>query len=305
MTVQNRTLTAVEGLKVGHWSDPEAKTGCTVVLCPPEGCLASGVIMGSAPGSRESALLDPAKTVERIHGLVFSGGSAYGLASAGGVMRWLEEHGIGFPTPFGLVPIVPASVIYDLGVGRADVRPGEQEGYRAACEATYGVVETGAVGAGTGATIGKHLGVERAVAGGLGCAALEFQGVTVAALVVCNALGCVVDPNTGREVAGRLGTLQDLVTGFGDQSMGTNTTLIVVATDAPLAKAGANLLAQHAYYGLARVTRPTTVFDGDSAFVLSTARGPALPLAALSVAVQEVVVEAVLQGIRAVRRSGG
>jgi L-aminopeptidase/D-esterase-like protein len=217
-------------------------------------------------------------------------------------MRWLEERGIGFPTPFGMVPIVPASVIFDLGVGRADVRPGEMEGYRAASVATCGIVETGAVGAGTGATIGKHLGGDKAVAGGLGSAAIEFRGAKIAALVVCNAVGCVVDPDTGEAVAGEVGNLSDLVSGFGDLSVGTNTTLVLVATDAPLTKAEAHLLAQHAHFGLARVTRPSTVFDGDSAFVLSTAMGTALPLALLSVAIQEVVVEAVLQGVRAVRR---
>ncbi|HKI56153.1 MAG TPA: P1 family peptidase, partial [Trueperaceae bacterium] len=166
----NGTLTAVAGLLVGHATDLEAATGCTVVLCPDGGCVASGVVLGPAPGSRETALLAPEKSVERVDAVLLTGGSAFGLAAADGVVRWLEEHGRGYPTPFARVPIVPAAALYDLGVGSARVRPNASMGHAAAAAATAAPVTEGRVGAGAGATVGKLAGPEGAVRGGLGSA---------------------------------------------------------------------------------------------------------------------------------------
>lgn len=297
------TLTAVPGIEVGHWHDSEAQTGCTVVLCPPEGCVASGDVRGSAPGTRETALLEPEKTVQRVQAVVLSGGSAFGLAASTGVVRWLAERGRGVPTPFGPVPVVPGAVIFDLSVGDARAFPDAAAGYQAASEASSVPVRQGRVGAGTGATCGKYLGFERAQAGGLGSAAVTVAGATVAALSVANPLGDLVDPATGETVAGVRGDERELLERFASVSLdpsGANTTLVVVATDAPITKAEAKALAQSAHIGIARVTRPShTVADGDTTFVLSTETGPVVPLLLLSVAVQEVVAAAILSGARA------
>ncbi len=295
------TLTAVVGLSVGHWTQPGAATGCTVIVCPPEGCVASGTVLGGAPGSRETALLAPEKTVQRVHAVVLAGGSAFGLDAATGVVRWLAEQGRGFDTPFARVPIVPAAVIYDLGTGRADVFPDAAAGYAAAENATTRPVESGRVGVGTGATVGKYAGFDKAAPSGLGSAAVRLGGATVAALAVSNALGDLVDPDTGRRVAG-----SSAHANFPDAAKtvfdGANTTLVVVATDAALSKTQAYALSQSAHVGIARVTRPShTPADGDTAFVLSTAAGPEVPLYNLAAAVQEVVARAILNGAGAVR----
>ncbi|HCE64566.1 MAG TPA: peptidase S58 family protein, partial [Deinococcus radiodurans] len=191
----NTTLTAIPGFQVGHWTDPLAQTGCTVVLCPPEGAVASASFIGPSPATREGVLLSPEKKVERVHALLLTGGSAFGLAAATGVVRVLEERGIGHETAFGRVPIVPAAVIYDLGVGNPRVRPGEIEGEAAARAASSAPVERGQVGAGTGATAGKYLG--GGVPGGLGSVCLERSGVRVAALAVVNPVGDVLDERGG------------------------------------------------------------------------------------------------------------
>ena len=299
----NHSLTAIDGLTVGHWSDAEAKTGCTVVLCPEEGCVASGLALGSSPGSRESALLAPEKTIERVHGVVLTGGSAFGLAAADGVMRWLEARGRGYPTPYGPVPIVPAAVIFDLWVGRADVRPDAEAGFSAAEAATSERVLEGAVGVGTGATVGTSRELQRVDPGGLGSAVRRLGETTVAALAVSNAFGSLVDPDSGELVAGP-GVYGPDDLGAPTQQPGTNTSLALVATDALIGKAEARALAQAAHIGIARVTRPShTPGDGDTTFVLSTGRGAALPMAGLSglaVAVQEAVAAALLRGARAV-----
>ncbi|NLG07686.1 MAG: P1 family peptidase [Deinococcales bacterium] len=296
----NGTLTAVAGIEVGHHTDLAARTGCTVVLAPPDGCVASGFVLGPAPGSRESVLLTPDRTVDRVHAVLLSGGSAFGLAAADGVMRWLEEQGRGFDTGVARVPIVPAAVLYDLAVGSPSVRPGAADGYAAAAAASAAPVAMGRVGAGTGATVGKLRGPERAVASGLGCHVERVGGATVAALAVSNAVGNLVDPDTGALLAGVPGTL-GMAAAEGFAAMpGANTTLVVVATDAPLTKSEARALSQSAHIGIARVTRPShTPLDGDSAFVLSTCRGPTVPLATLSIAVQEVVARALVAGWRA------
>jgi L-aminopeptidase/D-esterase-like protein len=309
----NTTLTAIAGLTVGHSTDPVGKTGCTVVLCPPEGCIASGSALGAAPGVREVSLLEPSKTVEKIHAIVLAGGSAFGLDAVGGVMRWLEQNDRGLSTPFGKVPIVPAGVIYDLSQGDSKARPDAEAGYFAASCAGSASVEMGLVGAAVGSSTGKYLGYEYAAKGGLGSAAINVGGATVAALAVCNAFGDIFDLQ-GQLVAGATKRVSDLANALIPQSSvdandtsvygatnsaGTNTTLVVVATDAPLTKTQAHALAQSAHIGIARVTRPShTLYDGDTTFVLSTGEGPTIPLLALSVAVQEVVAEAIMLGVR-------
>ncbi|MDZ7705162.1 MAG: P1 family peptidase [Trueperaceae bacterium] len=305
----NTTLTAVDGIRVGHWQDDDAETGCTVILCPDAGCLASGEIRGSAPGSRETALLEPEKSVERVFAVTLAGGSAFGLAAAQGVTDYLGERNIGYDTPYARVPIVPAAVIYDLSVGDPKIRPTAASGYTAASRASAAPVALGRVGVGTSSSCGKYLGPEFAERSGLGSAALRVQGATVAALSVANPFGDIVDPDDGTVVAGaRLAdgrrpgrdTMHDFFAGDVPDGGGTNTTLVVVATDARLSKAQAKHLAQSAHVGIARVTRPShTVFDGDSSFVLSTLRGPEVALFQLSVAVQEVVAQAILAGARA------
>ncbi|MDQ3460365.1 MAG: P1 family peptidase [Deinococcota bacterium] len=301
----NPSLTAIEGLEVGHWTDSAAQTGCTVILCPEEGCVASGDVRGAAPGGRETALLEPEKTVERIHALVFSGGSAFGLAAATGVMRYLEERGVGFETAYGRVPIVPAAVIYDLNMGSARVRPDEAAGYYAARQATAEPVASGRLGAGAGASCGKLFGFEYAQPSGLGSSAVEVGGATLAALAVVNPAGDIVDlegevvagaagPDGSRPKGGSMtGNMTGSVIPIG------NTTLLAIATDAPLSKAQCKALASSAHAGIARVTRPShTVGDGDTSFVLSTGRGAAAPLMLLSIAVQEVVAAAILRAVR-------
>lgn len=298
----NRTLTAIQGIEVGHYTDLEARTGCTVVILPEGGCVASGTVMGSAPGSRESALLSPEKTNQAVHAVLLTGGSAFGLAAADGVVRWLEERGIGIDVGVARVPIVPTAVLFDLAVGSASVRPTADDGYAAAAAASAAPVQQGRVGAGTGATVGKIRGPELAVASGIGSHLETVAGVQIAALAVSNAVGNLIDPDTGAMLAGVPGTL-GLGAAEGFAAMpGTNTTLVVVATNACLSKAEAQALSQSAHIGIARVTRPShTVFDGDSTFVLSTGTGPTAPLAALSVGVQEVVARALVNGWRAGR----
>jgi len=297
--LDNQTLTAVRGLAVGHWTEPTARTGCTVILAPEDGCVASGRVLGPAPGSRESSLLEPDKTIGRVDAVVLSGGSAYGLAAAHGVMRWLEGRGRGFDTGFARVPIVPAAVLYDLGVGDPNVRPDEAAGIMAAEDATDRPVEQGRVGAGTGATVGKLRGPASATPSGLGSHAALVGGAVVAAIAISNAVGNLVDPDSGALVAGLPG-IAGLAAAEGLAVMpGTNTTLVAVATDAPITKTEAHALSLSAHIGIARVTRPShTLFDGDSAFVMSTCSGPRVAAQALSIAVQEVVAIALLKGAR-------
>ena len=295
-------LTAVPGLRVGHWTDADARTGCTVVLAPPGGAVGSGRVLGAAPGTREAALLDPAATVSTVHALLLTGGSAFGLDAAGGVMAALEAAGEGVPTPAGPVPIVPAAVLYDLAVGRADVRPGAAEG-RAATDAAHdGLVAEGAVGVGTGATVGKVAGVKHAVRSGVGSVSRRLEGgATLGVLAVSNAAGALVAPD-GTPVAGRAGPPDG---GSVPLVAGTQTTLVVLATDATLDAAGARALATSAHAGIARVTRPShTPFDGDTTFVLATGARPAVDPTLLAATAQEGVADAILRGARA-GASGG
>jgi L-aminopeptidase/D-esterase-like protein len=320
-----RGLTDIPGLLVGHWTDRAAGTGCTAILCP-AGAVAGVDVRGGAPGSRELALLDPTCLVERVHGVLLAGGSAYGLAAADGVMRWLEEHGYGFDVGVGKVPIVPAAILFDLPIGRPDVRPDAAAGYAACVAASAGPVPEGSVGAGTGATIGKLLGPKQATKGGLGTASRRYgDGLIVAALAVVNALGDVVDPANGRILAGaRLpdgrafaDSLQVAAARLNlasprawSRSMAeaappalTNTTLAVVATNARLTKAGATKMAQMAHDGLARTIRPAhTMLDGDLVFALAlgdaTQPAPHGDAGLLGALAAEVVSDAIVRAVQ-------
>lgn len=299
LTAPNPTLTAVPGFRVGHWTDLDARTGCTVILCPDAGAVASASFLGPSPGTREGVLLDPAKKVERVHALLLTGGSAFGLAAAAGVVRVLEERGLGHETPWARVPLVPAAVIYDLGVGSAQVRPGEREGEAAARAASADPVLRGLVGAGTGATAGKYLGVG-AAPGGLGSAALERHGVRVGALAVVNPIGDVLDE--------RGGVLAGPGTGPGAAAFTPgdveSTTLVAVVTEHLLTKAECRRLADAAQAALGRVIHPShTPWDGDSAFVLSAATRPAADPLLLTALVQEAVCAAVRDAVRTAAQS--
>ena len=279
------TITDVPGIRVGHYTDTEAVTGCTVVLAT-EGAVAGVDVRGAAPGTRETDLLRPLNLVQETHAVVISGGSAYGLAAADGVMTWLEEQGVGFPVGVGVVPIVASAILFDLAIGDPSVRPRPENGYQACLSADTSAPLQGSVGAGTGATVGKALGQERAVKGGLGCASRRVGSYTVGALVAVNALGSIVDSETGQIIAGPhdpdgLGFLDSVALmekATAPPAMALrNTTLAVVATDAPLTKEQTNKVAQMSHDGLAMAIRPAhTMFDGDVVFALSAGKGPAV-----------------------------
>lgn len=298
--LSNHSLTAIDGLTVGHWQGDG--TGCTVVLCPEEGCLASGSVRGGAPGTRETALLEPAKTIERVHAVLLTGGSAFGLVAAHGVMDYLLEQERGFPTPYGRVPIVPAAAIYDLGL--ANEKPSLTSGYAAAKVASSHPITSGRFGAGTGALCGKYVLGGTPAFGGLGSAIIEVAGANVAALAVCNALGDIVDIDgnfvAGAKDAGGNPICPPRYPHFAELAFGGNTTLVVVGTNAIISKRDAHMLADSAHIGIAHVTRPShTPHDGDTCFVLSTEQVAGVPLLALSVAVQEVVSQAIVNAARA------
>jgi L-aminopeptidase/D-esterase-like protein len=307
-------ITDVPGIRVGHATNAEAMTGCTVVLCPKEGAVGGVDQRGGAPGTRETDLLRPMHMVERAHAVLLAGGSAFGLDAAGGVVRWLEERGIGFDARAARVPIVPAAILFDLDVGDASIRPDAAMGY-AACEAaTGGVVAEGSVGAGTGCTVGKVLGPGQASKAGLGTASADLGGgLVVGALVAVNAFGDVVDPRSGEILAGArapigggfadtLATMKGLV---GKTVLrfagGSHTVIGVVATNARLSKEGANKVAQMAHDGLARTIRPAhTMFDGDTLFALATGQKKA-DANLIGGYAAEVVAEAILRAVRATK----
>ncbi len=315
-------ITDVAGLRVGHHTDARRPTGCTVVLTP-QGATAGVDVRGAAPGTRETELLSPLNAIEHVHAVLLSGGSAFGLDAAGGVMRWLAERGVGVAVgtaqgggPAGRpirVPIVPAAILFDLWVGDAAIRPDADSGY-AACEAaSESAPAEGNVGAGTGATLGKLFGIGRAMKGGIGTASLRAGGFTVGALVAVNAMGDVIDPASGRPIAGARsvdgrslrGTMQAWKDGDIAPPLqpGSATTLGVVATDAVLTKAQANKVAQMAHDGLARCINPVhTMADGDTIFALATgASGRAGHPTLLGALAAEVVTMAVLRAVRAAR----
>lgn len=320
-------ITDVAGIRVGHDTDREAATGCTVVLCE-EGAVGGVAVCGAAPATRETDLLRPGNRVREAHAVLLAGGSAFGLDAAGGVMRYLEERGQGFPTRAGVVPIVPAAALFDLSIGRAEVRPDAAAGYRACQAASGGPVAQGCVGAGTGAAVGRVLGLEHATKSGLGTASVRVGPFTVGALMAVNALGDVVDGATGTILAGArspngtafLDTERYLISGrrMAERELEpTHTTIGVVATDAALSKEEANRLALMADEGVVRSVRPAhTMGDGDVLFVLATGQAAGATLvdltalgAAAAAAVAEAVRRAVLEatslaGVPAVRDLG-
>jgi L-aminopeptidase/D-esterase-like protein len=317
------SLTDVEGVKVGHFTDTRRPTGCTVVMTE-EGAVAGVDVRGGAPGTRETDLLNPVNTVSQVNAVLLAGGSAFGLAAADGVVRYLEEKGFGYQAGTVRVPIVPAAIIFDLQVGDSSIRPTAESGYKA-CQAARGgsnaAIEQGNVGAGAGATIGKLLGRERAMKGGVGMASLRLpDGLVVAALVAVNAVGDVYDPATGKLLAGartadgkRLADVMALIRKGelpplpADQRRG-HTTIGVVATNAALNKSEATKVAQMAHDGLARSIRPVhTPSDGDTIFALTTGRlkpqpgrtqlGAPLNLTVIGALAAEVMAAAVVSAV--------
>jgi len=305
----SKGLTAVAGLKVGHHTLSERPTGCTVVLAE-AGAVGGVDVRGGAPGTRETDLLDPVNSVQKVHAIVLSGGSAYGLDAASGVMRYLEEKDIGYDVRIAKVPIVPAAILFDLGVGgKPKVHPGPDCGYAAAQAATEAAVAEGSVGAGAGATVGKTLGPDHWMKGGIGTAAIVLpDGLVVAALVAVNAVGDVIDPATGRVVAGvrtpdgkGLADARTLVRSgaLGGRPPGPreNTTLGIVATNATLTKVEATKVARMAHDGLARAISPVhTPADGDTVFALATGtRAGEANLSLVGALAAEVMADAIVR----------
>jgi L-aminopeptidase/D-esterase-like protein len=299
-------ITDVKGVKVGHYTDKRGVTGCTVILCEP-GAVAAVDVSGSSPGTRETDVLRPGNAVEAIQAIVLSGGSAFGLDAAGGVMTYLEERGFGYETSFGRVPIVPAAIIFDLNIGDPKARPGAEAGFQACLAASNAEVTEGCVGAGTGATVGKILGLDRAMKSGLGTASRKMAGdVVVAALIVVNAVGDVIEPGTGQTLAGPrspdgtgfLSTSELWKGEFKDAVLPFNTVIGVVATDAKLTKTEAHRLARVSQVGIARTIDPChTMYDGDTLFALSLGEKEA-DASALGAAAAEVVAEAIIRAIQ-------
>lgn len=317
-------ITSIPGLRVGHAQDDEALTGVTVVLCE-QGAVGGVDQRGGAPGTRETDALHPLHLVERVHAIVLSGGSAFGLDSASGVVRYLEERGVGFDVRVARVPIVPAAILFDLSIGRADVRPDAAMGYQACLNASADPPTEGNVGAGMGCTVGKILGIDQAMKSGLGSAAIEIgKGVIVAAISAVNVFGDVIDPQTGRIVAGaraiagepiQIGaegyfadTLQVMKTlvgrpfGFARRE---NTAIGVVATNARLNKEQINKVAQMAQDGLARTVRPShTMLDGDTIFALSAGNRKA-DVNSVGAFAAEAFAQSVLRAVRTARPLAG
>ena len=307
---RNHTLTAVTGIKVGHHTLSERPTGCTVILAE-QGAVGGVDVRGSAPGTRETDLLNPTNLVEKVNAIVLAGGSAFGLAAADGVVKYLEEKHVGFPTGAGVVPIVPAAILYDLQVGKGSIRPGPDCGYAAARSATSDPVAEGNVGAGAGATVGKLMRADRAMKGGVGSAAIEVPGgLVVAAIVAVNAAGNVMDPTTGQFIAGGrtddgrgIADLRAMLRGgpSGRARPIENTTIGVVATNATLTKAQATKLAQMAHDGYARSIYPShLMIDGDAIFTLAIGTRSETPdVNRLGALAADVMSDAIVRAVRA------
>ena len=314
--VRNQTLTAVAGIKVGHVTLTQRPTGCTVVLVE-TGATAGVDVRGAAPATRETDLLKPENLVQIVHGIVLSGGSAFGLDAASGVMRYLEERRVGFEFGRSHVPIVPAAALFDLPVGDGTIRPNADCGYQAARTASAAPVLEGSIGAGAGATIGKASGLERAVKGGIGTSAITMpNGLVVAALVAANGFGDVIDPSTGQVVAGVRAMdgrtfadarklLRDGAIRFG--APGQNTTLGIVATNATLSKTDATRVAQMAHDGFARAIAPIhTPVDGDTIFTLATgARPGAADVGQIGALAADVMADAIVRAARQATTAAG
>ena len=320
----NNTITDIPGIEVGQVQDSEALTGCTVILCR-KGAVAGVDVRGGAPGTRETDLLNPINLVEKVHAIVLAGGSAFGLDAASGVMRYLDENGIGFDTGAGKVPIVPAAILFDLNLGRSDVRPDAEMGYDAASSASSDAPAEGNVGAGAGASIGKIFGPKNAMKSGVGTASMNVGGLIIGALVAVNAFGDVIDPQTGQIIAGARSTnLGPLKLGqggyFGDTleimktfigrtvlSFATkaNTVIGAVATNAKLTKAEATKVAQMAQDGLARTIRPAhTMLDGDTIFALATGEKKT-DLSTVGAFAAEVMAQAIVKAVQKAAPAGG
>lgn len=300
----------VAGIEAGHSTDARRPTGCSVVVAR-DGAVCGVDVRGAAPGTRETDLLAPGNLVDRVHAVLLAGGSAWGLDAAGGVMRWLEEHGIGLAVGPARIPIVPAAVLFDLYLGDTAIRPGPEAGYAACAAASRKAPAEGNAGAGAGAVVGKIFGADRAMKGGIGTASVTVDGITVGALIACNALGDVVDPATGRIVAGArtpdgksfFDTRASLLAGVPPKRLipASNTTIGIIATDAVLTKAQAQRLATVAHDGLARTINPAhTLFDGDALFALATGKKtqPA-DMMVLATMAAEATARAVLRAVRA------
>jgi L-aminopeptidase/D-esterase-like protein len=318
-------ITDVPGILVGHAQNEEALTGCTVILCE-KGAVGGVDQRGGAPGTREVDALHPMHLVNKVHGVVLAGGSAFGLESATGVMRYLEEKGVGFDTRIAKVPIVPAAILFDLGIGKADVRPDAAMGYLACQNASSEPPAEGNVGAGTGATVGKILGQTQCMKSGVGTASLEIgAGVIVGAIVAVNAFGDVIDPSTGKIIAGarskdvgplHIGapgyfadTMQVMQTLIGRTALGFgsrgNTVIGVVATNAKLDKEAINKVAQMAHDGLARTIRPAhTMLDGDTIFAIATGEHAA-DVNIVGAYAAEVFAQAILRAVRLAKPVAG
>ena len=316
----NNSITDIPGISVGHAQDYEAVTGCTVILCE-AGAVAGIDQRGGAPGTRETDALSPMHLVQQVHAVVLTGGSAFGLDAAGGVVRYLEEKGIGFDVGVARVPIVPAAVLFDLNIGDPTIRPDNQMGYQACLNSTAGVVEEGSIGAGTGATVGKILGLENAMKAGIGSASIEVgDGLLVGAITATNAFGDIVDPQTSKILAGarvpgsgnslKFANTLDVMRKIASKSRiefgkHNNTVIGVIATNAKLDKEGINKVAQMAQDGLARCIRPAhTMLDGDTIFALSLGDHPA-DVNTIGAFAAEVFATALLRSIQSATTLGG
>ncbi len=308
--ITNGAITDVSGIRVGHFTNNSGPTGCTVILTE-LGAVAGVDVRGAAPGTRETDLLDPKNLVQQVHAILLSGGSAFGLDAATGVMKFLEGRGIGYDVGVAKVPIVPAAILFDLAVGNAKVRPDATAGYQACNNASDQFVEEGNVGAGAGATVGKFFGMSRAMKGGLGTASIKLDsGITVGAIVAVNAVGDIFEPSTNKLLAGvrtsdgkqLLGTMEAIRSGEALPPLlgGMNTTIGVVAVDAQLDKAQCQKIAQMAHDGLARTINPVhTMYDGDTIFALSTGKSAAtVDVTLLGLLAAEVMAQAVVRAIR-------
>lgn len=318
------SITDVPGIEVGSAQNEEALTGCTVVLAR-KGAVGGVDVRGSAPGTRETDLLDPINIVEKVHAVLLAGGSAFGLDAATGVMRYLEEHRIGFDVGIAKVPIVPAAILFDLGIGDKNIRPDADMGYQACQAASRKPPMEGNQGAGSGATVGKLFGAALAMKSGLGTASLRAAGIVVGALVAVNAFGDVVDPERGTILAGlrsgkvgpvRVGgrerfanTVEMMQKQLGRSILGlatrSNTVIGVVATNAKLTKAEATKVAQMAQDGSARAVRPAhTMLDGDTIFALSTGSKSA-NVTLVGTLAAEVIAAAIVRAVTTARAAGG
>ncbi len=306
------SITRVAGIEVGHFTETRRPTGCTVILAR-AGAVGGVDVRGAAPGTRETDLLNPCNLVDKVHAIVLAGGSAWGLDSATGAVRWLEEHSVGLDVGVGLLPLVPAAVLFDLLVGDMRIRPDAAAGYAACAAASFAHPAEGNVGAGTGASVGKLFGIARAMKGGVGTASVTAHGITVGALIACNAVGDVLDPDTAQVVAGArtadgyhlLDSRRALLRGELPQSVlpGTNTTIGVVATDAVVTKVQAQRLAVAAHDGLARSINPVhTQLDGDTLFALGTGASGLNPgMLVLATLAAEATARATLRAVQMAR----